>query len=296
MPSEQLQMVIDMLRAFPPSSTSSMQEARANLEALASGAPVPEGARCEAVLVAGVPCEWITGAGATAAGAILYLHGGGYVRGSINTHRAHIARLSSACGLRALAVDYRLGPEHVFPAALDDALTAYRWLVRQGTPPARLIIAGDSAGGGLTVATLVAIRAAGEPLPAGGVCLSPWADLECVAPSFASNESVDPMVTQADLRRMAAAYLGAAPPRTPLASPLYADLGGLPPLLVHVGRREILLDDATRLAERTRAAGGSATLEVWDDMIHVWHMFAPLLPEATAAVERVGAFVRATLG
>ena len=300
MASEQLQMVIQMLQARPTDDSVSIQEMRAGLDALAGAAPLPEGTRTEPASADGVPVEWIRGAGvpdgAAARGAVLlYLHGGGYVMGSITSHRAHVARLSALTGATGLAVDYRLGPEHRFPAAVDDAVKAYRWLLRLGADPRRVAIAGDSAGGGLTVATLVALRDAGDPLPAAGACLSPWTDLECEGPSMLEREKQDPMVQRDRLLRMAREYLGGADARHPLASPIHADIRGLPPLLVHVGTAETLLDDSTRLAERARAAGVSCELEIWQDMIHVFQMFAPLLPEADQANAKIAAFLRERL-
>jgi len=297
MASEQLGMIVDMLRARRVAESGmSFQESRARLDAMAEGAPLPDGARLEPIVAGGVPAAWIAGAEVSGPGAILYLHGGGYVIGSITTHRAFVARVTAAAGVRALAIDYRLAPEHPFPAALDDAVAAYRWLVAGGVPPERIVVAGDSAGGGLTVATLVALRDAGVPLPAAGVCLSPWVDLEGTGASMDTRAAVDPMVQRADVHRMAAAYLAGAAPRTPLASPLHADLRGLPPLLVQVGTNETLLDDATRLAARARAVGVDVTLEPWEDMIHVWQLFVPLLPEAEEAIARIGAWVRGRVG
>jgi phosphinothricin tripeptide acetyl hydrolase len=176
---------------------------------------------------------------------------------------------------------------------VEDATAAYRWLLEQAVAPARVVIAGDSAGGGLTVATLLALREAGVPLPAAAVCISPWVDLTCGGASYRTKAEADPIVRRAGVEQMAQAYLGPTPPRTPLASPLFADLRGLPPLLIHVGSDEVLLDDATQLAERARAAGVEATLEVYERMIHVWHWFLPMLAEAETAVEAIGRFVRA---
>ncbi|MCH8345634.1 MAG: alpha/beta hydrolase, partial [Chloroflexi bacterium] len=216
--------------------------------------------------------------------------------GSINTHREMISRLSRASGARALAIDYRLAPEHPFPAAIEDATTAYRWLLSSGVDPARLVIAGDSAGGGLTVATLISLRDAGDPLPAAAVCLSPWVDMEAASDSMTTKAEADPMITQKDVLEGAQAYLNGADPRTPLASPIHADLSGLPPLLIHVGTAEVLLDDSTRLAERARSAGVDVTLEPWDDMIHVFQFFASMLPEGQQAIDRIGEFVREHVG
>jgi len=294
MPSEQLEQIIAMLRARERSGEPDLQRARAGLETLAASSPLPEGTRCDPVHADGVPCEWIA-ASADARGVLLYLHGGGYCLGSINTHRALVARLAGACGLRALAVDYRLAPEYPFPAAIEDATAVYRWLLRQGTAPAEVVVAGDSAGGGLTVATMLALRDAGDPLPAAGVCLSPWVDMEGLGASMTTCAGRDPMVDRDGLLLLASAYLGGADARSPLAAPIHADLRGLPPLLLHVGTAESLLDDAVRLHARARVHGVAVDLETWDDMIHVWHAFAPLLPEAESAIARVGAWARERL-
>ncbi len=297
MASAQIAMLVDMLRSAPPfPQDMDVATRRQRMEDLTSGAPLPEGTRVTPVDAGGVPAEWVDAPGAIGAGAILYLHGGGYTVGSVRTHRALVARLAAATGVRALTVDYRLAPEHPYPAALEDALAAYRWLVGGGAEPARIVVAGDSAGGGLAVALLVALRDAGDALPAAGVCISPWTDLACTGASMTTRAGADPMVQRAGLLEMAAAYLGGQDARTPLASPLHADLRGLPPMLVHVGGAETLLDDAIRLAERARAAGTAVDLEVWDDMIHVWHAFSPLLPEADEAVAGIGAWVRGRLG
>jgi acetyl esterase/lipase len=185
-----------------------------------------------------------------------------------------------------------LAPEHPHPAAVDDATAAYRWLLSQGVNPARLAIAGDSAGGGLTIATLVALRDAGVQLPAAAVSLSPWVDLEGLGESMTTKASVDPMVQAEPLRRFGKHYLASHDPRTPLAAPLYADLSGLPPLLIQVGSAETLLDDSTRIAERARKAGVKVTLDEWEDMIHVFQAFAVILPEGQQAIEKIGAFIR----
>ena len=292
MASQELGMIIDMLKARPLEADVSVAEMRAGIEALASIAPLPDDVTFEPVDAGGLPAEWVTAPGARRENVILYLHGGGYVMGSIKTHRELAARLSRAAAARVLLIEYRLAPEHPHPAAVDDATAAYRWLLGIGVAPSRMVIGGDSAGGGLTVATLVALRDAGQPLPAAGVCLSPWVDLEGVGESMATKAAVDPMVQRDPLRKMAAMYLAGQDPRTPLAAPLYADLSGLPPLLIQVGTAETLLDDSIRLAERARKAGVAVSLETWEDMIHVWQAFASLLPEGQQAIERIAAFIK----
>jgi len=296
MASPQLEAIVRVLRSGPPLAGLSVQEQRAIFDSQTSRFQPGEDVRCQAVDAGGVPAEWITAPEAADERVIYYLHGGGYVMGSINTHREMISRLSRAAGARVLAIDYRLAPENPFPAAVEDCTAAYRWLLSTGADPARLVIAGDSAGGGLTVATLVALRDAGEPLPAAAVCLSPWVDLELLGESMTTKAEVDPLVQRDVGVQWAKAYLGDAHPRTPLAIPLYADLTGLPPLLIQVGTEESLLDDAKRLAERAKSAGVDVALEVWDDMIHVWQFFASMLPEGQQAIDRIGEFIRKHTG
>ena len=258
---------------------------------------LPPGATVESVTAGGRPAEWIRPAGARSDAVLLYLHGGGYVIGSPRSHRHLAEAIARAAGISCLLPDYRLAPEHPFPAAVDDALAAYRSLIEQRKiAPGSIAIAGDSAGGGLTAVTLLSIRQAGLPMPGAAVCISPWTDLTCSAPSYETKAATDPLVMRPGITVMAKEYLGATDPRTPLASPVFADLRGLPPMLIQVGSEEVLLDDATRLAERARAAGVDATIEVWDSMIHVWHWFLPWLDEAQSAVDKIGAFLRGRIG
>src|ERR1700691_5646204 len=291
MSQQQLQQIIQMLKAQPIAQPT-VEEMRANFEQMAGLFPVAADVKCEPVNTGGVKSEWVTAPGADASRAILYLHGGGYVIGSINTHRALAARLSTAAKARVLVIDYRLAPEHPFPAAVEDSIASYRWLLAQGIAPARIVVAGDSAGGGLTAATLVAIRDAGLPIPAAGVMLSPMVDLEGLGESMKTKAAEDPIVQKENIG-IAKLYLNGKDPRTPLAAPLYADLTGLPPLLIQVGTSETLLDDSTRFVERATRAGVKVTLEQWDRMIHVWQVFAPMLDEGQQAVDRIGEFVRA---
>lgn len=292
MASQELAALITLLTSRPRPENPSVAEMRLGFEILGRRLPVPDDVTTSAVHAGGVPAEWVVAPGADPQRVMLYLHGGGYVIGSLATHRGLAGRLSRAAAARVLLLAYRLAPEHPFPAALEDATAAYRWLLASGIKPARIVIAGDSAGGGLTIAALVALRDAGAPLPTAGVCLSPWTDLEGTGASVTTKAHVDPLVQPDRLLQLAAWYLGGAHPRTPLAAPLYADLRGLPPLLVQVGTAEILLDDATRLADRAKAAGVEVTLEAWEDMIHVWQLFAPMLQEGQRAIDGIGAFVR----
>ncbi|MCX8072806.1 MAG: alpha/beta hydrolase [Candidatus Binatia bacterium] len=295
MASEALNMIVNMLRSQRPLHEPTVQEMRAGLEAMAQMSVLPADVEMSSVEAEGVPAAWVVVPESEAHRVVLYLHGGGYVIGSIRTHRDLAQRIARAARARVLLIDYRLAPEHPHPAAVEDSTQAYRWLLRQGFEPAAMAVAGDSAGGGLTVATLVALRDAGDPLPAAAVCLSPWVDLEGLGESMTTKADVDPMVQREPLLRMAAMYLGGKDPRTPLAAPLYADLKGLPPLLIQVGTAETLLDDSMRLAERARAAGVDVTLEPWEDMIHVWQAFASMLPEGQQAIDRIGEFLRQRL-
>lgn len=292
MASRELAAIVEQLRSFLTGEEPSVAEMRRRFEGLAASFPVAADVAIEPVSAGGVPAEWISAPGARRDRAVLYLHGGGYVIGSIATHRQLAADISRSAAARVLLIDYRLAPEHPHPAAVEDALSAYRWLVAQGAAPERTALAGDSAGGGLTMATLVALRDAGDPLPGAAVCLSPWVDLEAVGDSMTGKSADDPLVQRAGLLRMAAYYLNGLSPRHPLAAPLYADLTGLPPLLIQVGDAETLLDDAVRLAQRAEAAGVKVNIDVWEEMIHVWQLFAQMLPEGREAIDRIGAFLR----
>ena len=253
-------------------------------------------AKYSRVSAGGVTAEWVTADGASDSKVVLYFHGGGYIIGSPRTHRPMLAELSQASGARVLALDYRLAPEHPFPAPVEDAVASYRWLLNEGYDPARIAVAGDSAGGGLTVAMMVQARYVGLPTPGAGVCISPWVDMEGLGDSMETRAEADPMVTKEGLLLSAKTYLGGGAPRAPLAAPLYADLRGLPPILVQVGDAEVLLDDSTRLAGVAREAGVEVQMDVWDDMIHVWHLFAPILPEGKQAIRQAGEFIKKHTG
>lgn len=276
-------------KALPPGADVTLAQRRQGMEKVAF--KVADDIAVEQVAVAGRPAEWVRAPELRRQYALLYLHGGGYVMGSPNTHRSLAGEISRAAQAAVLLVDYRLAPEYPFPAAVEDGVASYRWLLAQGFAPRALAIAGDSAGGGLTVATLVSARDQDLPLPAAAVCISPWSDLTCSNDSYRTRAEADPMVTP-DIVNMAHLYLQGTDPKHPYASPNFADLRSLPPLLIHVGRDEVLLDDAIKLHEKARADGVHSTLEIWDDMIHVWHAFHPMLPEGKQAIARVGAFLR----
>jgi acetyl esterase/lipase len=229
-------------------------------------------------------------------GRLLYLHGGGYVIGSPDTHAGLVGELARRAGLRAMSVDYRLAPEHPFPAAVDDGLAIYRELLAAGTDPQDLVLAGDSAGGGLSIATLLMAREAGLPQPAAVVLFSPWVDLTLAGGSMRSKEDADPIFSEADLRAYVDLYVRAGDRAHPLASPVFADLTGLPPLLVQVGANEVLLDDAVRLAGRAGADDVEVTLEVGPGLPHVFQHHYGHLDEADAALDRAARFLTTHLG
>jgi acetyl esterase/lipase len=248
---------------------------------------------CRPISAGGVAAEWLAAPGAREDEVVLYFHGGGYVIGSIDTHRALVGRISRASAMTALILGYRLAPEHPFPAALEDATAAYRWLLSTGIRPEKIVLAGDSAGGGLAIATLVALREGGVPLPAAAVCISPWTDLEVSGESMTSRAAIDPMCHKQGISRLAEIYLAGRDPRSPLASPLNADLTGLPPLLVHVGEAETLYDDSSRIVERAKRANVDVTFKEWKEMIHVFPLFVPGIAESRKVIEDIAAFARA---
>ena len=275
---------------------TSVDEFRVWYESFTGQFELPDDAVFEQVGAGGVSAEWVTTPGVSEDRVVMYLHGGGYMIGSMRTHRSPLAYLSRVSDSRVLGLNYRLAPEHPFPAAVEDSVAGYRWLLSQGLSPQRIVIGGDSCGGGLTIATLVALKYFGDPLPAGGISHSGWTDLAHTGESFVTKAEADPLLDKDMLEGMAAAYLGDRPRTTPLASPYYADLSGLPPLLVQVGTAEVLLDDSLRLAEKAKGAGVDVTLEVWDDMPHVWQAFASFLPEGRQALESCGEFIKQRTG
>lgn len=263
----------------------------------ATARPLVQGVRGEPVDADGVSCEMQTPEGVSGAPVVLYLHGGGYVGGSVASHRNLTSHLARASACTVLSVDYRRAPEAPHPAAVEDACTAFRWLVGRGHHPTRVAIAGDSAGGGLAVATQLRLRGASDPLPAASVLLSPWVDLRSTGESMRTRVARDPIVTPAAVAWLARLFLGAeGNPSDPLASPLEGDLAGLPPMLIHVGEDEVLLSDSERLAAKAEAAGVDVTLEVWPEMVHVWHAMAGLFEEADAAIRRVAEYLGSKLG
>lgn len=296
MASEAFQGIVAALRGNPPIHGDDVLEMRANMAAASAAAPMPEDIERVEVDAGGVPAEWVIAGEARDDTVLIHFHGGGYTMGSLDTHRGLARNLSRICRARVLLVDYRLAPEHPHPAALDDAVAAYRYVVTTGVEPERIVLSGDSAGGGLTAATLVALREEGDPMPAAGVCISGWFDMTLSGGSYEERADEDVMVTHKILDLCAAAYCKGTDPRAASVSPLFADLSGLPPLLVQVGTAEVLLDDSLEFAARAQAAGVDTLLEVADEMCHVWHTFADIVPEGREAIERIAAFIEPRLG
>jgi len=240
-----------------------------------------------------VPAEWIEPADPSPTGVLYYIHGGAFVVCSVKTHRPLVSRLAKTAGVRALSLDYRLAPEHPFPAALEDCLTGYRWLMAEGFPTHQILVAGDSAGGNLTLAMMLALKQAREPLPAAALCLSPVTDLAGTGESIVTKAKVDPILDPAMAHNLVLeCYVKGHDEYDPLISPLYGDLSGLPPILLHVGEDEILLDDSVRFSARARSAGVDVQLVIWPGMWHVFHVFAPFVPEANQAIEQAGVFIK----
>lgn len=269
---------------------------RREWEAAARLAVLPKGARFQGVEAAGVSCEWMEMPHVSRDRVVLQLHGGGYNSGSPKTHRKLGALLSRAAYARVLTPDYRLAPEDPFPAGVTDALKTYGWLLEQGFKERNILIAGDSAGGGLALSMLLALRDAKATMPLAALLLSPWTDLTCSTGSYERLRKLDPLVNREVSREAGRWYAGERDPADPMLSPLFADLSGLPPLLVHVGGDEVMLDDSRLLAERARHAGVEVAFRVYEGMWHGHHHAAPEIPEAQAAMHDIAAFIRAQFG
>src|SRR5262245_11881485 len=287
--------VREHLAKLPPSSSLTLAERRAQYDRAERVFPTPADVTVETAQSPERAAEWLTPPGARGDAVVLYFHGGGYAIGSPRSHRHLVAAIARAAGTRALLLDYRLAPEHPFPAALEDAVAAYEWLLARGIAPERIVVGGDSAGGGLTMATLLALRDRGLPRPAGGICISPWVDLTCSAGSYKTKAAVDPIVVHESITMMAEAYLGSGDRRAPSDSPRRAELRGLPRRLIQVRSDEVLRDDAAGRGARAEAAGVEVRREEWPARVHVWHWFLGMLDEAERAVGVVGEFVRARL-
>ena len=268
-------------------------ERRRNWEAEARLQVLPRDARFAAVEVEGVSCEWMEMPHVWRDRVMLFLHGGGYNAGSARTHRRLAADLSRASYMRLLLPNYRLAPEHPFPAGLKDALLVYRWLLGQGFAEEQIVLGGDSAGGGLVLSLLLALKAAGAKMPAGALLLAPWTDLTCSSPSYARLKKFDPIITPERLRRAGTEYAGGRDPADPAMSPLFADLAGLPPLLIHAGADETMVDDSRLFAERAAAAGVEVSCTIYPGMWHVFHNVGTGVPEARQAIDEAGTWVKA---
>lgn len=252
---------------------------------------LPPEVSAEEITLGGVPVEKLSAKGVASAGAIFYIHGGGWVAGSPRTHRPLTWRLASKLGMPVYAVDYRLAPEHYFPAGLDDCVAAYRALV-ETVPPSSIAVGGDSAGGNLTLALALRIKAEGLPMPAALFCLSPATDLAATGKSVQTNAKSDALFVEKMMHTLEPRYAPGVDPKHPFLSPLYGDVSGLPPTIFQVGATEMLLDDSVRMAEKMKAAGVPATLNVWPKVPHVWHLMADILPEARRAIDDLVAFIR----
>ncbi len=274
---------------------TTLAERRERLDEIGSAYGVAPDIVFKAARIDGVETEWSAAPGSDGTRVLVFFHGGGYCSGSIRSHRSMASEAGRAAGIKALAVGYRLAPEHPYPAALQDAMAVYDALLADGVPARHVAVGGDSAGGNLALALILRLREAGKPLPACGWLVSPWTDLAMTGATLASKASVDPIISKPYLQELADAFLAGTDPKLPLVSPLYADLAGLPPLLVQVGSAETLLDDAIRIAARAAADDVRVTLEVWPRMIHAWHLWAARLASGRSALASAGAFMRAAL-
>jgi monoterpene epsilon-lactone hydrolase len=292
MASPQYKAFVEKMAANPaPPPAKDLAESRARIDAAMGNLPLAEGTSSVAVDANGVEAFWQTRDGATDDPALVYFHGGGYRLASALAYRAYCSNIVKHGSMSVLNVHYRLAPEHPFPAAIDDAVAAYQWLLDQGTPPARIVIAGDSAGGGLSAALLLALRDRGLPLPAGAALLSPWADLTNSADSYTRNAESDKLFSLTSATEATGLYLQGQDPTDPLASPVLGDWKGMPPLMVVCGDIEVLLDDARKITEVARAAGVDVELRVYEDMPHVWQLSYPAFPEAVEAFDQLRDFV-----
>ncbi|RCW81554.1 alpha/beta hydrolase [Phyllobacterium bourgognense] len=284
---------IDAVRAMLASHPrpANLVERRQRLDLVAAEDPIAPDIQFKPEQIGTCEAEWSLAPGSDTTRTLLFFHGGGYCSGSIQSHRRMVAETGRAAGVRTLALGYRLAPENPFPAALDDALAAFEFLLAQGVPSAAIVIGGDSAGGGLTLATMIRLRDAGRPLPGCAWLVSPWIDLDMTGASMDEKAAIDPLIHRDYLEELAGAYLGGTSASEPLVSPLHADLAGLPPILIQVGSAETLLDDAVRIARRLGAVDIATNLEIWPHMIHAWHLWAARLTSGREAIASAGAFI-----
>jgi monoterpene epsilon-lactone hydrolase len=287
-----LKNIIAAKRKNPYTENKTIDQLRKETGTAGALIPLPDNTKFKRILAGNVYAEWITCGDVDTDKIFMFIHGGGYYRGSIDATRATVARISAEAKVRCLSIEYRLAPEHPFPAAVDDTYTAYNWLLKEGINPKNIIVSGQSAGGGLCLALLLKIKENNGFQPKGAVAISPWTDLSQSGKTMITNANIDPVISKQYLDRMANLYLSKTPNISPLASPLYGDLSGLPPLLVQVGSAETLLDDSKRFVERAKEAKVDVQIEVWQDMFHGWHGSAHILKEAEEAIKSIGLFCR----
>ncbi len=287
-----LKNIIAAKRNNPYTENKTIDQLRKETGTAGALIPLPDNTKFKRILAGNVYAEWITCGDVDIDKIFMFIHGGGYYRGSIAATRATVARISAEAKVRCLSIEYRLAPEHPFPAAVDDTYTAYNWLLKEGINPKNIIVSGQSAGGGLCLALLLKIKENNGFQPKGAVAISPWTDLSQSGKTMITNANIDPVISKQYLDRMANLYLSKTPNISPLASPLYGDLSGLPPMLVQVGSAETMLDDSKRFVERAKEAKVDVQIEVWEDMFHGWHGSAHILKEAEEAIKSIGLFCR----
>jgi len=296
MSQAQLAQVVEMIRSGPDLASLPPPELRVVFDAMGDVTPPDPSIVYDTVSADGVRCEFGLAPGSRPDATVMYFHGGGYVIGSLRSHRGLVARLGQAAGIRTYAIDYRLAPEHPYPAAVDDGITAYKWLLANGTSPDRVVFAGDSAGGGLAVATMLRCKSADVPLPRAAVLFSPFVDMGTTGQSLVDNRERDVLVTEGVAPAMASTYLSGADARSPEASPIYGDLNGLPPILIQVSSHEALLDDSLRLLRAAILADVDVQISLYRDVPHVWQLYAAVLDEGQSAIEEAGNFLKKHLG
>jgi len=287
-----LKEIIAAKRKNPYTENKSIKQLREETEEAGSKIPLPENTKVEKIIADGVHAEWISCRKVNTNKIFMFIHGGGYYRGSIASTRATVARISEQAGVQCLSINYRLAPEHPFPAAIDDTYTAYNWILKQGINPQNIIVSGQSAGGGLCLALLLKIKDNKGTQPLGAVAISPWTDLSQSGNTMKTNEEIDPIISKKYLDRMAGLYLKDLSFSLPLASPLFGDLSELPPILIQVGTAETMLDDSKRFYEKAKKANVDINIEIWTDMFHGWHGNAHILKDAELAIESIGNFCK----
>ena len=287
-----LKKIIDEKLKNPYTENKTINQLREETKTAGALIPLPDNTKFERILAGNVYAEWITCGDVDINKTFMFIHGGGYYRGSIAATRATVARISAEAKVRCLSIEYRLAPEHPFPAAIDDTYTAYNWLLKEGMDPKNIIVSGQSAGGGLCLALLLKIKENNGFQPKGAVAISPWTDLSQSGKTMITNANIDPVISKKYLDRMANLYLSQASNILPLASPLYGDLSGLPNLLVQVGSAETMLDDSKRFVERAKHANVDVQIEIWENMFHGWHGSAHILKDAEEAIKSIGVFCR----